>query len=193
MKKLTPLALIIILLMTSCSQALYKNKYDWVKVEPKPKSTVVTKTESEFANAIVSNDGDVVVVNDSLVVKETIYAVDTVSPETMVIHRTKVSTQNVCNNVVDEATPQAKKASTVTKREHNNDDELDNGRDWGRILQWTIGTALILTLLFFSIGSTAFLMVMLTIIGIAIGALAVLFIICWLLCELLFAILDEIF
>ncbi|HTF06415.1 MAG TPA: hypothetical protein VK826_20425 [Bacteroidia bacterium] len=37
MKKLIFPALLSILLLTSCSQALYKSKYDWVKVDPAPK------------------------------------------------------------------------------------------------------------------------------------------------------------
>ena len=46
MKKLIIPVLISIIALTSCSKALYKNKYDWVKVDRQP-ATVVAKSESK--------------------------------------------------------------------------------------------------------------------------------------------------
>lgn len=48
MKKLTPLALILMLLLASCSHALYKNKYDWVKVDRQ--NAIVDSTQESFSN-----------------------------------------------------------------------------------------------------------------------------------------------
>lgn len=65
MKKVILPALLSVVLLTSCSQALYKNKYDWVKVNPiqehprvdslSAKIESLPLTPEEFVEGIASN------------------------------------------------------------------------------------------------------------------------------------------
>lgn len=185
MKKFILPALLSIILLTSCSQALYKNKYDWVKVERQPttlvkdmlrKSTEVVQTVRSIDKPAHSFSGS----TDSA--SSQIYSTANDATTQEVIVTPLKSDENSLNDYERAITTSSESGANlhVTAHRVRVETQTSGKSHWPGTLPWTVGFVLVFVQLYAMLGPASILVVVLTAIGIGILALLVLGLLIWL-------------
>ncbi len=199
MKKIILPALLSIVLLSSCSQALYKNKYNWVKVEHSP---IQVEPRNESADATVATTS-ISESTDGGEINERVDSIttefrDTACQRSTALGLTTASYRDPCQTERSRSMTRMNSSNRIAERKNRSAPNTSSmqtygDRNWGKTLTWVFGSALVLLLLYFAVSPAVFAVTIISVLVIFAIILAAIALFCWLIFRIVEELCAEIF